>query len=251
MGLSRRRGAAALLTRAIARAAGLHQVEYYQQLVHALGFPERSRRAARRRAAGRRATPARATLADAGWDGARRRSSRSRRAPRTAARSAGRRNRSRELAAALAADGVQSVMVGSAADAATGAEVASRRRPRRGPCLNLIGRTDLSGARRRPGALPRARDQRLGRDAPGRRRSASASPRCSVRPTTRRRGRSATRTVRARRMPSGAARACCASVRSITAACAASTSAPVLARRGGHAMSGPTGAASFSIATAR
>jgi heptosyltransferase-2 len=132
-----------LLTRAIARPSGLHQVASYQQLVAALGFangptvprvrvPQEARDAAAR------------LLTDEGWDG---------HAPLVGlAPGAAYGGAKRwppacfgELAAALAADGVSCVMVGSAADAATAAEVA-RAFPGRGPARlhNLVGRTDLS-----------------------------------------------------------------------------------------------------------
>ena len=129
-----------LLTRAIPRSSGLHQVESYQQLVRALGFasgpaeprvrvPQEARDVASR------------LLTEAGWDG---------RAPLVAlAPGAAYGGAKRwppqyfgELASALAADGVSSVMVGSAADAPTAADVA-----RAGPggrLHSLVGRTALS-----------------------------------------------------------------------------------------------------------
>jgi lipopolysaccharide heptosyltransferase II len=128
-----------LLTRAIDPPSGLHQVEYYQQLVHALGFPNGPIEprvvvpdAARHAGA--------VALTEAGWadaalvaiapgaayGGAKRWP------PRSFA----------EVADALAADGVQSVLIGSAADAQTGREVLARV-TRRDAVLNLIGRTDL------------------------------------------------------------------------------------------------------------
>ncbi len=129
-----------LLTRAIDRApAGLHQVEYYQQLVHALGFPNGpvepaidAPAAARERGAD--------ILARAGWD---------RQAPLVAlAPGAAYGGAKRwppecfaELARDLASDGVTIVMVGSAADAATGNEIAARAGGSR--LVNLIGATDL------------------------------------------------------------------------------------------------------------
>jgi lipopolysaccharide heptosyltransferase II len=130
-----------LLTRAVRRTSGLHQVEYYQQLVHALGFPngpieprvivpdEARDRAAR-------------LLADNGWDG---------RVPLVAlAPGAAYGGAKRwppanfaELADSLALDGVRSVMIGGAADAATGQEVLSALE-RRDAIIDLIGRTDLA-----------------------------------------------------------------------------------------------------------
>jgi heptosyltransferase II len=132
-----------LLTRAIARPSGLHQVASYQQLVAALGFangpavpqvrvPQDARDAATR------------LLTEQGWDG---HAPLVGLAPGAAYGGAKRWPPARfgELAAALAADGVSCVMVGSAADAATAAEVA-RAFPGRGPARlhNLVGRTDLS-----------------------------------------------------------------------------------------------------------
>jgi heptosyltransferase-2 len=134
-----------LLTRAIRRTTGLHQVEYYQQLVHALGFPNgpieprvtvpvAAREAARRLLAGSDwdgRTPLVAIAPGAAYGGAKRWP------PQYFA----------ELAGALAADGVQCVLVGTAADAATAAEVA----PPNGHAplkdcatVNVVGRTDLA-----------------------------------------------------------------------------------------------------------
>jgi heptosyltransferase-2 len=111
-----------LLTRAIDRPAGLHQADYYQQLVHALGFPNgpmepRITVPPEARAAGVKA------LGDSGWDGRARLVAL---APGAAYGGAKRwpPESFAALAAALAADGVQSVMIGSAADAATAAEAA-------------------------------------------------------------------------------------------------------------------------------
>src|SRR6266852_7797240 len=111
----------ALLTRAIRRTSGLHQVEYYQQLVHALGFPNgpiepRASVPADARAAGAR------LLTGAGWDG---RSPLVAIAPGAAYGGAKRWPPAffAELALALAADGVATAVVGSAGDAATGAEI--------------------------------------------------------------------------------------------------------------------------------
>jgi heptosyltransferase-2 len=130
-----------LLTRAIQRTSGLHQVESYQQLVHALGFPngpveprihvpQDARNAAAR------------LLAQEGWDG---------RAPLVAlAPGAAYGGAKRwppayfaELADALAADGVQCVMVGSSGDAASAEEVARTGVPERIALHNVVGRTDL------------------------------------------------------------------------------------------------------------
>jgi heptosyltransferase-2 len=129
-----------LLTRAIERApAGLHQVEYYQQLVHALGFPNgpvepaleappavRTAGAdALARAGWKRQTPVVALAPGAAYGGAKRWP------PECFA----------DVARALAADGVTTVMVGSGADAATGQEIDACAGAVR--ILNLIGSTDL------------------------------------------------------------------------------------------------------------
>ena len=132
-----------LLTRAIARPSGVHQVASYQQLVAALGFANGPAVPRVRVPQEARDTAARLLTAE-GWDG---------HAPLVglapgAAYGGAKRwppVRFGELAAALAADGVSCVMVGSAADAATAAEVA-RAFPVRGRARlhNLVGRTDLS-----------------------------------------------------------------------------------------------------------
>jgi heptosyltransferase II len=131
-----------LLTRAVDRApAGIHQVEYYQHLIHALGFPSgpskprldvsRDGRAAARRA-----------LEQAGWDG---------RAPLVvlapgAAHGGAKRwapASFAELADGLAGDGVRSVLIGSATDAPTGCAIESALGDST-TVMNLIGRTDLA-----------------------------------------------------------------------------------------------------------
>jgi heptosyltransferase-2 len=130
-----------LLTRAIDRApSGVHQVEYYQQLVHALGFPNgpvepRVHVPPASRAAGVD------RLAAAGWDG---HAPLVALAPGAAYGSAKRwpPHRFAELALALAGDGVTAVMVGSPADVPTGREVEAQLAGR-GRTLNLIGATDL------------------------------------------------------------------------------------------------------------
>jgi heptosyltransferase-2 len=131
---------APLLTRAIDRApAGLHQVEYYQHLVHALGFPNGpveprldlspilvdQGAAALERAGWDRKTPLLAIAPGAAYGGAKR-------WPPTSFA---------ELIVALAGDGVTTVMVGSAADAGTGGEIVAQLGTV--PTLNLIGATDL------------------------------------------------------------------------------------------------------------
>jgi lipopolysaccharide heptosyltransferase II len=132
------------LTRSVPRHAAGHQADYYRRLVAALGFPNGPREPrvtvpdAARSAADR-------LLAGAGWNGS---------AP-LAALAAGAAyggakrwppERFGELAAALAADGVQCAIVGSAADAETAADVAlACQSHARGalPMLDLTGRTDL------------------------------------------------------------------------------------------------------------
>lgn len=130
-----------LLTRSVRRApAGVHQVEYYQQLVHALDFPNgepvpRLDPSPDVREMGLRALHA------SGWDG---RTSVVALAPGAAYGSAKRwpPESFAELASDMAADGVTMVMVGSAADRGTAQEVmAALERPV--PILDLIGKTDL------------------------------------------------------------------------------------------------------------
>ena len=126
-----------LLTRAVQPPSGLHQAEYYQQLVHALGFPngpleprlpvsKTARKAASK------------LLSSGGWD------------PRTplvalapgAAFGGAKRwppGRFAALASGLAADGVRTAMVGSGGDRQTADEVKVRE-PR---VIDLVGQTDL------------------------------------------------------------------------------------------------------------
>jgi heptosyltransferase II len=136
----------ALLTRAIVPPSGLHQAEYYQQLVHALGFPngpieprlsvppavrERGSRVAR----------------DAGWNG---------RTPLVALAPGAANGWAKrwppayfaELVDTLSSDDVDCVMIGTDADAATAADLAQAVRTRvsaseRGALHNVVGRTDL------------------------------------------------------------------------------------------------------------
>src|SRR3954470_15618942 len=133
-----------LLTRAVPCVAGRHQVDFYQQLVRALGFPNGASeprvavpQAAREGAA--------ALLTGDGWNG---QSPLVALAPGAAYGGAKRWPTAYfgELAAALAADGIGPVMVGSPADAATAADVAraAGRQPGAGRLHNLVGRTDLS-----------------------------------------------------------------------------------------------------------
>ena len=133
-----------LLTKAIRRPSGLHQVASYQQLVRALGFPDGPDEP-RIRVPQEAKEAASRLLIDAGWDG---------RAPIVAlAPGAAYGGAKRwppsyfgELASALSADGVSCVMVGSAADAATAADVARAFEARAvgAPLYDLVGRTDLS-----------------------------------------------------------------------------------------------------------
>jgi lipopolysaccharide heptosyltransferase II len=130
-----------LLTRPVAAPSGVHQVDYYRRLVEALGFPNGSADPVLRIDEAVRARSA-ALLTEAGWDG---------KAPLVAlAPGAAYGGAKRwppasfgELATALAGDGVTSVLVGSAADQATGAEVLAAAPAT--PVVNLIGRTDLAG----------------------------------------------------------------------------------------------------------
>jgi heptosyltransferase II len=136
----------ALLTRAIVPPSGLHQAEYYQQLVHALGFsngPIEPRLSIPPAAHEQGAGLARA----AGWNG---------RAPLVAlAPGAAYGGAKRwppeyfaELAVTLALDGVDCVIVGTPADGATAIEVArafaARVAGAQGGALhNVVGQTDL------------------------------------------------------------------------------------------------------------
>ena len=129
-----------LLTRAVARPPRGHQIDYYQHLTEALGFARGEPRPhldvtpdARRRGA--------AALAEAGWNGT---DPLVAIAPGAAYGGAKRwpPQYFASLSSALAADGVVTAMVGSAADARTGAEI-ERALSGGVRVLNLIGRTDL------------------------------------------------------------------------------------------------------------
>ena len=135
-----------LLTRAIAPRAGVHQAEYYQQLVRALGFPSGPIEPRLSVPPAAREHGARIAR-DAGWNG---------KAPLVAlAPGAAYGGAKRwppsyfaELAGALASDGVDCVMVGTSADAATAAEVAEAFPARggdteSGALRNAVGQTDL------------------------------------------------------------------------------------------------------------
>jgi heptosyltransferase-2 len=127
----------ALLTRGIIPPRGLHQAEYYQHLVHALGAPNGSIEprlvvSDEVRENGRR------LLADVGWNGV---TPLVALAPGAAYGGAKRwpPESFAELARALASDGVRSVMIGTPADATTANDVAR--------CFedvwSVVGRTDL------------------------------------------------------------------------------------------------------------
>jgi len=129
------------LTRAIDPPSGLHQAKYYQRLVRELGFPNGDPEPhvpvsveSRERASD--------TLKALGWDG---RSRLAAVAPGAAYGGAKRwpPESFAQLIDAFGADGVQSVLVGSAADARTGAEVV-KRVARRDGVVNAIGQTDLA-----------------------------------------------------------------------------------------------------------
>jgi heptosyltransferase-2 len=128
-----------LLTRAIEPPSGLHQVDYYQHLVHALGFPNGPVEPRITVPGGARDAGLRA-LTEAGWDG---RSPFVALAPGAAYGGAKKWPPASfaELAVALAADGVRCVTIGAAADAAACAAVI---RAAGIPIVNLAGRTDLS-----------------------------------------------------------------------------------------------------------
>jgi heptosyltransferase-2 len=131
-----------LLSRAVDRApAGVHQVESYQHLVRALGFPSGPSEPRLDVSPAVRAAALR-TLEQAGWDG---------RAPLVvlapgAANGAAKCWAPESFAALvreLARDGVRLVLIGSAMDVATGCAIESAL-GQSTTVVNLIGRTDLS-----------------------------------------------------------------------------------------------------------
>jgi lipopolysaccharide heptosyltransferase II len=128
-----------LLTRAIHPPSGLHQAAYYQRLVEALGFANGSA-APRVKVPGDMVEAGGRLLGEAGWDRARPLAAI---APGAAYGGAKRwpSHAFAELVDALAADGVQSVLIGSVADASTVADVLARVKSE--GALNLTGRTDL------------------------------------------------------------------------------------------------------------
>jgi len=122
-----------LLTRAIAAPARVHQVEYYQHLVRALGCPSGPNEP--RLVVGDTARDeGRARLAAAGWNG---RTPLVALAPGAAYGGAKRwpAESFNALVADLARDGVQTVTIGSAADAPTTKDVRAT--------FDLVGKTDL------------------------------------------------------------------------------------------------------------
>jgi heptosyltransferase-2 len=129
-----------LLTRAIDRPSGVHQIDSYQRLVAALGFangtstPRLEVPADAREAAG-------ALLGRAGWDG---RTPLVAIAPGAAYGSAKRwpAPAFADLVAGLAEDGVTAVMVGAAADRATAADVTRELRGR-AAVIDVVGQTDI------------------------------------------------------------------------------------------------------------
>jgi heptosyltransferase-2 len=129
------------LTRAIDPPSGLHQGEYYQRLVRELGFPNGGGEPQLPVSADIRERAAE-TLKASGWDGVTRLAAV---APGAAYGGAKRWpiESFAELVDAFAADGIQSVLIGSAADERTGAEL-MKRVTRRTSVVNVIGRTDLA-----------------------------------------------------------------------------------------------------------
>jgi len=132
-----------LLTRGVpSPAPGLHQVEFYQQLVRALGFPNgpaqpRLDVTPEMHAAGAR------VLADAGWDGT---------APLAALAPGGAYGSAKRwppalfaaLARELASDGVCAVIVGTAADEPTSREIVAALGSARAMIVDVVGRTDVA-----------------------------------------------------------------------------------------------------------
>jgi heptosyltransferase II len=129
-----------LLTRAIPVPRGIHQIEYYQHLVRALGFPSGPSEPRVMVSQGAR-DAGRTLLVESGWDGL---TPLVALAPGAAYGGAKRwpPESFAELADGLAADGVRCVMVGTAADAGTAHDVERSAKASR-PIVSLIGRTDL------------------------------------------------------------------------------------------------------------
>jgi heptosyltransferase-2 len=126
-----------LLTKRVAPARGIHQAEYYQRLVHELGYPSGPLLPRLEVPAESRRT-ATALLRSSGWDGERPIVAL---APGAAFGGAKRWPPASFAAVArsLIADGLTVVLVGSAGDARTGAEVEKES----GGVINLIGRDNL------------------------------------------------------------------------------------------------------------
>jgi heptosyltransferase-2 len=132
---------APLLTRAVAPVRHGHQIDRYQRLTQALGFPSGPTTPQLTVAPALREAGA-ALLTSAGWNG---------RTPLVAlAPGAAYGGAKRwppeyfgELACSLAHDEVLSVLIGSGADASTGREVETAARNGGAEVVNLIGRTDL------------------------------------------------------------------------------------------------------------
>jgi heptosyltransferase-2 len=130
-----------LLTRAVDRApAGTHQIDSYQRLVQALGFPQVPAEPRLEVPAAAKAAAA-CLLAEAGWDG---------RTPIVALAPGAAYGASKRwppasfaaLAQTLVGGGLLPIMVGSSADVPTGREIESALGGS-DSVLNLIGRTDL------------------------------------------------------------------------------------------------------------
>ena len=131
-----------LLTRAVDRApAGTHQIDSYQRLVQALGFPQVPAEPRLEAPADAKAAAA-CLLADAGWD---------RRTPIAVLAPGAAYGVSKRwppasfaaLARAMVGDGLWPVMVGGTADIPTGRDIETAL-DGCNTVLNLIGRTDLS-----------------------------------------------------------------------------------------------------------
>jgi heptosyltransferase-2 len=130
-----------LLTRAVPRApSDVHQVEHYRHLVRALGFPNGGL-APRIDATPALAAAGAGILRQMGWDG---RTPLVGLAPGAAYGSAKRwsPHAFADLAAGLADDGIGTVLLGAAADAATASDVL-RALSGRAASVNLVGQTDL------------------------------------------------------------------------------------------------------------
>jgi heptosyltransferase-2 len=136
-----------LLTRAVERPSGLHQVEFYQHLIRALGF-QSVPSAPRLSVSPEIRTVATALLRARGWDGA---SALAVIAPGAAYGGAKRwgSDAFAALSRSLVEDGVHVAMIGSSADARTADEVtkafdATGTSRSRSAFHNLVGATDLS-----------------------------------------------------------------------------------------------------------